>query len=103
MSFTIEKKQDIVVVKLKESDCDLSLVTNSIDDDFKHIIFDLLNLSSVNESDLKNFTTFGNENVTEGSFVIIYKGEYQEDYSIVPTLEEAFDFIEMENIERMLN
>jgi hypothetical protein len=103
MSFTIEKKQDILIVKLKESSCDLSLVAQRFGPDFKHIIFDLLNLLSLNESDLKNFTTFGKENVTEGSFVIILKGEFQEDYPIVPTLEEAFDFIEMENIERMLN
>jgi hypothetical protein len=33
---------------------------------------------------------------------MIFKGSYNNDYAVVPTIEEAFDFIEMENIERML-
>jgi hypothetical protein len=33
---------------------------------------------------------------------MIYKGSYKDDFSVVPSLEEALDFIEMENIERML-
>jgi hypothetical protein len=102
MSFTIEKKQDSIIVVLKENSFDLSLISQVLDENYCHIIFDLLNLSSVNEADFKNFTTFGNINTKNGSFVMVFKGSYNDDYAVVPTLDEAFDFIEMENIERLL-
>lgn len=102
MSFSIEKQQDTLIVSLNDSSFDLSLILQHFDENCSHIIFDLLNLTSVSEADFKNFTTFGNTNTINGSFVMVFKGSYNDDYSIVPSLEEAFDFIEMENIERML-
>ena len=38
----------------------------------------------------------------KGSFVIVSKISFDDDLNIVPTLQEAFDFIEMEEIERQL-
>jgi hypothetical protein len=102
MSFSLKKQEDIIIVELKELSFDLSLILDGIDGAYKHIIFDLLNISSVTDGDFKNFTKFGNNNTNNGSFVMIYKGSYKDDFSVVPTLEEALDFIEMENIERML-
>ena len=39
---------------------------------------------------------------SKGSFVIVSKISFDDDLNIVPTLQEAFDFIEMEEIERQL-
>ena len=38
----------------------------------------------------------------KGSFVVVSKVSFDEDLNIVPTIQEAFDFIEMEEIERQL-
>jgi hypothetical protein len=35
--------------------------------------------------------------------VIVLAGSFMEQFPIVPSLEEAFDYIEMEEIERKLN
>ena len=39
----------------------------------------------------------------KGSFVIVCKYVFDESLNIVPTLQEAFDFVEMEEIERQLD
>ena len=38
----------------------------------------------------------------KGSFVIVYNLDFDENLNIVPTLQEAYDFIDMEEIERQL-
>ena len=38
----------------------------------------------------------------KGSFVIVYNFDFDENLNIVPTLQEAYDFIDMEEIERQL-
>ena len=38
----------------------------------------------------------------KGSFVIVYNYDFDENLNIVPTLQEAYDFIDMEEIERQL-
>ena len=50
------------------------------------------------------FITFG-ENIENigGSFVIVSEFSFDDNLIIVPTLQEAFDYIEMEEIERQLN
>jgi len=39
----------------------------------------------------------------KGSFVIVSLINFNDDLNIVPSLQEAYDFIEMEEIERQLN
>ncbi|MBT6808895.1 MAG: ribonuclease Z [Flavobacteriales bacterium] len=39
----------------------------------------------------------------EGSFVVVCSVSFSEELNIVPTMQEAFDYIEMEDIERQLN
>ena len=39
----------------------------------------------------------------KGSFVIVCSTSFSEELNIVPTMQEAFDYIEMEEIERQLN
>ena len=59
--------------------------------------------SEFSQEKLKNFTNFGKELVAKNSFVIICQMEFSEDFPIVPTLQEAFDMIELEEIERQLD
>ena len=39
----------------------------------------------------------------KGSFVVVSKISFEENLNIVPTMQEAFDFVEMEEIERQLD
>ena len=41
--------------------------------------------------------------VNDGSFVIVSSISFDDKLNIVPTMQEAYDFIEMEDIERQLN
>jgi hypothetical protein len=48
--------------------------------------------------------TFGQSiDSKKGSFVIVSTHQFDENLNIVPTMQEAFDYIEMEEIERQLN
>ena len=51
-----------------------------------------------------NLITFGQSiDPQKGSFVIISTYQFDEILNIVPTMQEAFDYIEMEEIERQLD
>jgi len=51
-----------------------------------------------------NLITFGQSiDSKKGSFVIVSTHQFDEDLNIVPTMQEAFDYIEMEEIERQLD
>lgn len=83
-----------------------SLETNYSDFLSKHIIVDLSNTSpSINEVEL--FQTIQDQHIANHmSFVIIVKNfdynEATEGLNIVPTLQEAYDIIEMDDIQRDL-
>ena len=48
-----------------------------------------------------NLITFGQSiDSKKGSFIIISTHQFDENLNIVPTMQEAFDYIEMEEIER---
>ena len=70
----------------------------------KHFIADLTDLKSKMQTLLiENFTKF-EKNVysNEGSFVIVSNINFDDNLNIVPSLQEAYDFIDMEEIERQL-
>ena len=75
-----------------------------ITSEIKHFIADLSGLSlEVSESVTNKFITFGNSISAEnGSFVIVSQFSFDDTLTIVPTLQEAYDYIEMEEIERQL-
>ena len=51
-----------------------------------------------------NLITFGQSiDSKKGSFIIISTHQFDENLNIVPTMQEAFDYIEMEEIERQLD
>ena len=84
----------------KENDSlDLDLKSN-----IKHFIADLSGVSVEVANSIKNkLITFGNSiSDINGSFVIVSDFSFDETLTIVPTLQEAYDYIEMEEIERQL-
>ena len=53
---------------------------------------------------INNFTKFEKYvNDNNGSFVIVSNVNFDDNLNIVPTLQEAYDFIDMEEMERQLN
>ena len=51
-----------------------------------------------------NLITFGQSiDQKKGSFIIVSTHQFDENLNIVPTMQEAFDYIEMEEIERQLD
>lgn len=75
-----------------------------INSKIKFFIADLRGVSKQVASNITNkFITF-DESISKvhGSFVIVCEFSFDERLTIVPTLQEAYDYIEMEEIERQL-
>ena len=72
--------------------------------EIKHFIADLRGISiEVAESIKDKFITFaGSISKMKGSFVIVCEFSFDEELTIVPTLQEAYDYIEMDEMARQL-
>ena len=94
-------QETTLVFKLGEDNNISDLNTTS---EIKHFIADLRSIETgVAESAKEKFTNFAASiSKTNGSFVIVCEFSFDENLTIVPTLQEAYDFIEMEEIERQL-
>ena len=70
----------------------------------KHFIADLRGVSLEVAENIKNkFITFaGSVSAMNGSFVIVCEFSFDDDLTIVPTLQEAYDYIEMDEMARQL-
>ena len=77
----------------------------NITGDVTNFIADMSDVTSeVVELIKNNLITFGQSiDSKKGSFVIVSTHQFDENLNIVPTMQEAFDYIEMEEIERQLN
>ena len=75
----------------------------NIPGDVKNFVADMtkVDISMVNMIK-KNLIKFG-KSINKGTFVVVSQYDFEEELNIVPTMQEAFDFIEMEEIERQLN
>ena len=94
-------QQSTLVFKLgKNNNFSDFIVTSEI----KHFIADLSGVSvNVLESIRNKFITFDESiSLVNGSFVIVCEFSFDDSLTIVPTLQEAYDYIEMEEIERQL-
>ena len=71
----------------------------------KNFIADLSTLKiGMHKLLINNFTKFEKYvNANNGSFVIVSNVNFDDHLNIVPTLQEAYDFIDMEEMERQLN
>ena len=90
-----------LVFKLGEDNnfSDLKITT-----EIKHFIADLRGVSVEVAENIKNkFITFaGSVSAMNGSFVIVCEFSFDDDLTIVPTLQEAYDYIEMDEMARQL-
>ena len=75
-----------------------------INSEIKHFIADLRGVTPDLANNIKNkFIIFANSiSKMNGSFVIVCEFSFEEELTIVPTLQEAYDYIEMEEMERQL-
>ena len=103
MQYHIERQENSLLVILKDLTVDFSFISSELDDEYRHLILDLSEFSEVSQEKLKNFVNFGKEVVVKNSFIIICQMNFSEDFPIVPTLQEAFDVIELDEIERQLD
>jgi len=94
-------QETTLVFKLGEDD---NLSDLKISSEIKHFIADLRGLTPDLAENIKNkFIIFANSiSKMNGSFVIVCEFSFEEDLTIVPTLQEAYDYIEMDEMERQL-
>ena len=94
-------QQSTLVFKLGE---DNNFSDLKITSEIKHFIADLRGVSrDVAESITNKLITFDSSiSNMKGSFVIVCDFSFDDSLTIVPTLQEAYDYIEMEEIERQL-
>jgi len=94
-------QETTLVFKLGEDD---NLYDLKINSEIKHFIADLRGVTPDLANNIKNkFIIFANSiSKMNGSFVIVCEFSFEEELTIVPTLQEAYDYIEMEEMERQL-
>ena len=70
----------------------------------KHLIADLRGVAPELAENVKDkFIIFANSiSKMEGSFVIVCEFSFDEELTIVPSIQEAYDYIEMDEMERQL-
>ena len=94
-------QETILVFKLGE---DNNLSDLKITSEIKHFIADLRGVTPDLAENIKNkFIIFANSiSKMNGSFIIVCEFSFEEELTIVPTLQEAYDYIEMDEMERQL-
>tara|TARA_B100000768_G_C11124949_1_gene309176 strand:+ start:79 stop:378 length:300 start_codon:yes stop_codon:yes gene_type:complete len=94
-------QEKILVFKLGE---DNNLSDLKINSEIKYFIADLRGVTSDLAENVKNkFIIFADSiSKMNGSFVIVCEFSFDDKLTIVPTLQEAYDYIEMDEMERQL-
>ena len=103
MSHKHQIQKNCLIVRLSKVENNLTFINSIFSQDCKHLILDLTEVSNLNAEHLTKFTTFGENLVKTNSFVMISNQCHYDDFLIAPTLQEAIDIIELEDIERSLN
>ena len=103
MSHSHQIQKNCLIIQLLVIEDDMSFISSLFSKDCKHLILNLSEVSNINTEHLTKFTTFGKNLVQNNSFVMISNQFLHDEFLVVPTLQEAFDIIEMEDIERSLN
>ncbi len=102
MSYSYQIQKNCLIIQLLVIEDDISFINSLFSNDCKHLILNLTEVSNLNTEHLTKFTTFGKNLVQNNSFVMISNQFLHDEFLLVPTLQEAFDIIEMEDIERSL-
>ena len=94
-------QETTLVFKLGE---DNSLSDLKINPEIKHFIADLRGITTdLAEKIKKKFIIFASSiSKTNGSFIIVCEFSFDDELTIVPTIQEAYDYIEMDEMERQL-
>ena len=94
-------QESTLVFKLSK---DNTLSDLKITSEIKNFIADLRGVTSEVAENIKDkFTTFADSiSKMNGSFVIVCEFSFDDELTIVPTLQEAYDYIEMDEMERQL-
>ena len=94
-------QESTLVFKLSK---DNTLSDLKITSEIKNFIADLRGVTSEVAENIKDkFTTFADSiSKMNGSFVIVCEFSFDNELTIVPTLQEAYDYIEMDEMERQL-
>ena len=82
MTDCIRKEKSSLIITLKSLEMDLSFIALELNDEYRHLVFDLLEFSDISEEKLRNFTNFGKTTVQNNSFVIVCKTEFAEDFEL---------------------
>ena len=102
MSYSHLIQKNCLIIQLSEIEDDMSFINSLFSKDCKHLILDLTEVSNINTEHLTKFTKFGKNLVQTNSFIMISNQLLNDEFLVVPTLQEAFDLIEIEDIERSL-
>ena len=102
MSYSYQIQKNCLIIQLLVIEDDISFINSLFSNDCKHLILNLTEVSNLNTEHLTKFTTFGKNLVQNNSFVMISNQFLHDEFLLVPTLQEAFDIIEMEDIEPSL-
>ena len=94
-------QETTLVFKLGE---DNSLSDLKINSEIKHFIADLRGITPELSENIKNkFIIFASSiSKMNGSFIIVCEFSFDDELTIVPTIQEAYDYIEMDEMERQL-
>tara|TARA_B100000900_G_scaffold239641_1_gene203672 strand:+ start:7641 stop:7931 length:291 start_codon:yes stop_codon:yes gene_type:complete len=94
--------ENILVFTIKDGNI---LIDSKKSANIKNFIADLqgVDLATINKIKDKFITFDKSISYKNGSFVIVCEFSFDNELTIVPTLQEAYDYIEMEEIERQLN
>ena len=94
-------QETTLVFKLGE---DNNLSDLKITAEIKHFIADLRGVTPKVAENIKDkFIIFANSiSKMNGSFVVVCEFSFEEEITIVPSLQEAYDYIEMDEMERQL-
>jgi len=94
-------QEKILVFKLGEDNDFSDLKINS---EIKHFIADFRGITPRLAENIKNkFIIFANTiSKMNGSFVIVCEFSFDEELTIVPSMQEAYDYIELDEMERQL-
>ena len=98
----MSSSNNILVFSIKNGEI---LIDSKKSTNVKNFIADLKDVDLATIDKIKDkFITFDRSvSNKKGSFVIVCKFSFNDKLTIVPTLQEAYDYIEMEEIERQLN
>ena len=94
-------KENTLVFRLGDKD---NIVKSDTKSNIKNFIADLdgLDLSVVNKIKDKLLIFAQSIDKKNASFVVVYSISFDDELVIVPTMQEAYDYIEMEELERQL-